>query len=64
VLARRPQYIEELDALLSVSLDTTICSMDLRRGQTRETYRFHSKPVHCLAWIPGPHFALLRWWML
>lgn len=45
------KYVNDLDALISVSLDERVCSLDLERGITRQKYHFHSKPVHCFEWL-------------
>ena len=36
---------------MSVSLDGSICGMDLERGVTKQKYTFHSKAAYCFEWM-------------
>ena len=38
---------------MTVSLDSTLCAIDMVKGAVRQRYEFHSKPVHAFAWMSG-----------
>ena len=54
------QHVPDLESFLTVSADSTMCSYDIIKGAYRDTYRFHSRPLHCFTWLPGgvPSFSL------
>ncbi len=47
------QYVADLESFVSVSADSTMNAYDIIKGVHKDTYRFHSRPLHCFTWLSG-----------
>lgn len=44
--------MDDLDCLITCSMDNTIKSFDLEKAELKESWDYHRKGVLCFAWCP------------